>query len=154
VIAGGVDALVDDMRAAMETRAAAKPAVPAGNRNRRHGRCSSRFCRSHGKLDAKPRCHMLKFSSRILQPIRVPIGPHDAAELKRLYEELPFAAMRAAETLRTNGMVLEGESLQRFLDEEANVAEIIRRIKAIQERALGRVSKDEAPHTPHGSRRR
>jgi hypothetical protein len=29
-IAGGVGALVDDMRAAMETTAAAKPAVPAG----------------------------------------------------------------------------------------------------------------------------
>jgi hypothetical protein len=59
------------------------------------------------------------------------IGPKAAAELRELYEELPVAAMRAAETLRTNGMPLEGEALRRFFDEEADVAEIIRRIRAV-----------------------
>jgi hypothetical protein len=75
---------------------------------------------------------MAKF---LQQPIpvstRYAIGPHDAAELKKLYEELPFAAMRAADALRTNGTALEGPALQRFRDEEANVAEIFERIKQV-----------------------
>jgi hypothetical protein len=62
---------------------------------------------------------------------RFAIGPQQAAELKKLYEELPYAAMRAADTLRTDGTPLEGPALQRFLDEEANVADIIGRIQQI-----------------------
>jgi hypothetical protein len=79
---------------------------------------------------------MAEFFSRGLQQptlasTQFAIGPQDAAELKKLYEELPFAAMRAADALRTNGIPLEGPALQRFRDEEANVAEIIRRIQQI-----------------------
>jgi hypothetical protein len=39
--------------------------------------------------------------------------------------------MRAADALRTDGTPLEGLALQRFLDEEANVADIMRRIEQI-----------------------
>ena len=34
------------------------------------------------------------------------IRPEEAAELRALYEELPYAAMRAAEALRTDGTTL------------------------------------------------
>jgi hypothetical protein len=62
---------------------------------------------------------------------RFGISVPKAADLKKLYEELPYAAMRAADTLRTDGTPLEGPALQRFLDEEENVANIIQQIQQI-----------------------
>lgn len=60
------------------------------------------------------------------------ITPEEGAELQRLYAEYPIASKRAAEALRTDGLPLEGAALKRFLDEEAKVAAIVRRIKEIQ----------------------
>jgi hypothetical protein len=36
------------------------------------------------------------------------IGPQDAIALRELYEELPYAAMRAAAALRADGTILRG----------------------------------------------
>jgi hypothetical protein len=70
--------------------------------------------------------------SRVMSPRRVVVSGHEVVELLRLCGELPVASMRAAEALRKNGgMPLEGIALQRFLDEEAEVTEIIGRIKVI-----------------------
>ena len=47
------------------------------------------------------------------------ISSEEAAELRRLYAELPVASQRAAATLRSEGQPLEGEALKRLLAEEA-----------------------------------
>jgi hypothetical protein len=60
------------------------------------------------------------------------ISAEDGAELQRLFKEYPIAAARAAEALRSNGLPLEGAALQRFLEEDAKVTAIVRRIKEIQ----------------------
>ena len=60
------------------------------------------------------------------------ISPELGIELKRLYADLPAAYKRAAEALRTHGEPLEGELLRRFLEEDAKVAAIVKRIKEIQ----------------------
>jgi hypothetical protein len=53
------------------------------------------------------------------------------AELRALYEELPFAAMRAAEALRSDGTFLRGDDLLPFWRADNAVAEIIERINEI-----------------------
>ena len=60
--------------------------------------------------------------------------PEKAAELEKLYAELPDAYKRAASALRTDppAHILEGSALQRFLEEDAKVSAIIHRIKEIQ----------------------
>jgi hypothetical protein len=69
---------------------------------------------------------------RLASPSRVIISAHEVAELLRLYGELPVAAIRAAEALRkSDGKPLKAPSLRYFLDEEAEVAELVRRIKEI-----------------------
>jgi hypothetical protein len=65
------------------------------------------------------------------------IRPEEAAELRALYEELPYAAMRAAEALRTDGTTrLIGDDLLPFLRAENAVTEIIQRITEILEPEL------------------
>jgi alanine-alpha-ketoisovalerate/valine-pyruvate aminotransferase len=65
------------------------------------------------------------------------IRPEDAIELRALYEELPYAAMRAAEALRTDGTtLLRGDDLLPFLRAENAVTEIIQRINEILEPEL------------------
>ena len=59
------------------------------------------------------------------------LRPEQAVELRALYEELPYAAMRAAEALRTDGTILRGDDLLRFSREEEAVTDIVRRIRAI-----------------------
>jgi hypothetical protein len=61
------------------------------------------------------------------------VGPEDAIALRELYEELPYAAMRAAPALRTDGTILRGDDLLGFSRAEDAVAEIIRRINEILE---------------------
>jgi hypothetical protein len=61
------------------------------------------------------------------------IRPEEAIELRELYEELPYAAMRAAEALRTDGTTMRGDDLLPFLRAENAVAEIIQRINEILE---------------------
>jgi hypothetical protein len=62
---------------------------------------------------------------------RYTIRPEEAAELRALYEELPYAAMRAAEALRTDGTMLRGDDLLPFWRADNAVAEIIQRINEI-----------------------
>ena len=64
------------------------------------------------------------------------ITPEEAAELRALYEELPYAAMRAAEALRSDGTTLRGDGLLPFLRAENAVTEIIQRINEILEPEL------------------
>ena len=64
------------------------------------------------------------------------VGPEDAIALRELYEELPYAAMRAAEALRTDGTTLRGDGLLPFLRAENAVTEIIQRINEILEPEL------------------
>jgi hypothetical protein len=65
---------------------------------------------------------------------RYVIRPEEAKELRELYEELPYAAMRAAEALRSGGTaLLRGDDLLPFLRAENAVAEIIQRINEILE---------------------
>jgi hypothetical protein len=74
----------------------------------------------------------LKILPHLASPPRVVVSGHEVAELLRLYGELPVASMRAAEALRkSGGNPLKGIALRRFLDEHAEVTEIIRRIKVI-----------------------
>ena len=61
------------------------------------------------------------------------IGPEDAIALRELYEELPYAAMRAAEALRTDGTTMRGDDLLPFWRADNAVAEIIYRINEILE---------------------
>ncbi len=62
------------------------------------------------------------------------ISPELGEELARLYAELPVAYSRAAEALKTEAPFhrLEGAALQRFMDEDAKAAAIVKRIKEIQ----------------------
>ena len=48
-----------------------------------------------------------------------------------LYKELPYAAMRAAETLRTDGTTMRGDDLLPFWRADNAVTEIIGRINEI-----------------------
>jgi hypothetical protein len=62
---------------------------------------------------------------------RYTLRPDEVAELRALYEELPYAAMRAAEALRTDGTFLRGDDLLPFWRADNAVAEIIDRINEI-----------------------
>ncbi len=62
---------------------------------------------------------------------RSTLRPDEVAELRALYEELPFAAMRAAEALRSDGTFLRGDDLLPFWRADNAVAEIIERINQI-----------------------
>jgi hypothetical protein len=64
---------------------------------------------------------------------RYVMPPEEASKLRRLYEELPYAAMRAAEALRADGTTLRGDDLLPFWQAESAVAEIIQQIKGILE---------------------
>ena len=59
---------------------------------------------------------------------RYTLRPDEVTELRALYEELPYAAMRAAEALRTDGTFLRGDDLLPFWRADNAVAEIIDRI--------------------------
>jgi hypothetical protein len=61
------------------------------------------------------------------------LRPDEAMALRELYEELPYAAMRAAEALRTDGTTLRGDDLLPFVRAENAVTEIIQRINEILE---------------------
>lgn len=62
------------------------------------------------------------------------ITPEEGEELTRLYAEWPIAHERAMKALMTEPPYhrLEGETLERFLQEDAKVSAIVRRIKEIQ----------------------
>jgi hypothetical protein len=62
---------------------------------------------------------------------RYTLRADEVAELRALYEELPFAAMRAAEALRSDGAFLRGDDLLPFWRADNAVAEIIERINEI-----------------------
>jgi hypothetical protein len=62
---------------------------------------------------------------------RFTLRPDEVAELRALYEELPYAAMRAAEALRADGTFLRGDDLLPFWRADNAVAEIIERINEI-----------------------
>ncbi|WP_407178756.1 hypothetical protein [Bradyrhizobium sp. STM 3562] len=62
---------------------------------------------------------------------RFVIRSEEAIELRSLYEELPYAAMRAAEALRADGAALRGDDLLPFWRAENAVTEIIQRINEI-----------------------
>jgi hypothetical protein len=62
---------------------------------------------------------------------RAYIRSDEAVELRRLYEELPIAAMRAAEALRTDGKPLRGDDLLPYWRAENDVFEIIEKINEI-----------------------
>jgi len=62
---------------------------------------------------------------------RYTLRPDEVTELRALYEELPYAAMRAAEALRTDGTFLRGDDLLPFWRADNAVAEIIDRINEI-----------------------
>jgi hypothetical protein len=64
---------------------------------------------------------------------RYVIRPEEAIELRELYEELPYAAMRAAEALRSGETTLRGDDLLPFMRAENAVTEIIQRINEILE---------------------
>ena len=64
---------------------------------------------------------------------RYVLQPEEAIELRELYQELPYAAMRAAETLRADGTIMRGDDLLPFFKAENAVAEIIQRINEILE---------------------
>lgn len=59
------------------------------------------------------------------------ITPDEHQELKRLYRELERLSALAADELRTDGQPLMGEQLARFLNEDAKVAAISRKIREI-----------------------
>jgi hypothetical protein len=61
------------------------------------------------------------------------LSPDEAVALRELYEELPYAAMRAAEALRTDGTTLRGDDLLAFVRAENEVTGIIERINEILE---------------------
>jgi hypothetical protein len=60
------------------------------------------------------------------------INPEQAAELERLFVEMTQAHERAAAAISTNGKLLEGPNLDKFMEEENKVRVIVRRIKEIQ----------------------
>ena len=55
----------------------------------------------------------------------------EAAELRQLYDELPDVSTGAAEALGGAGAVPTGMALQRFLEFNGRVVEIVARIKDI-----------------------
>ena len=56
----------------------------------------------------------------------------DDAELLRLYTDLEAAMEKAIDAAQAAPMPLQGEALQRYLDADAKVTEIVRRIKEIR----------------------
>ena len=64
---------------------------------------------------------------------RYSLSPDEVAELRSLYEELPYAAMRAAEALRVDGKYMTTDDLLPFWRADNAVAEIIARINEILE---------------------
>src|ERR1700749_1883727 len=64
---------------------------------------------------------------------RYSLTPEEVAELRGLYEELPYAAMRAAEALRVDGKYMTTDDLLPFWRADNAVAEIIARINEILE---------------------
>jgi hypothetical protein len=62
---------------------------------------------------------------------RYSLSPVEIAELRSLYEELPYAAMRAAEALRVDGKYMTTDDLLPFWRADNAVAEIIARIDEI-----------------------
>jgi hypothetical protein len=62
---------------------------------------------------------------------RFSLSPVEVAELRGLYEELPYAAMRAAEALRVDGKHMMTDELLPFWRADNAVAEIIERINEI-----------------------
>jgi hypothetical protein len=64
---------------------------------------------------------------------RYSLAPDEIAELRSLYEELPYAAMRAAEALRVDGKRMTTDDLLPFWRADNAVAEIIARINEILE---------------------
>ncbi len=64
---------------------------------------------------------------------RYVLGPEEVNELRELFEELPYASMRAAASLRANGKPMRGDDLLPFFRAESAVAEILQRIREILE---------------------
>jgi hypothetical protein len=62
---------------------------------------------------------------------RAVVTPEEAVELRQLYDELPDVAAGAAEALGSAGQVPTGMTLQRFLEHNARVLEIVARLKEI-----------------------
>jgi hypothetical protein len=62
---------------------------------------------------------------------RFSLRPEEVAELRGLYEELPYAAMRAAESLRVDGRHMIADDLLPFWRADNAVAEIVQRINEI-----------------------
>jgi hypothetical protein len=60
--------------------------------------------------------------------------PDDEAELNRLYADFQAAAAKAIEAAQAAPSPLQGEALRRYLDADAKVTEIVRRIKEIRTR--------------------
>jgi hypothetical protein len=56
----------------------------------------------------------------------------DDAELRRLYADLKAATEKAIETAHAAPKPLHGEALRRYLDADAKVMDIVRRIKEIR----------------------
>jgi len=64
---------------------------------------------------------------------RYSLAPDEISELRGLYEELPYAAMRAAEALRVDGKSMTTDDLLPFWRADYAVAEIVQRINEILE---------------------
>ena len=62
---------------------------------------------------------------------RYSLSPDEVAELRSLYEELPYVAMRAAEALRVDGKRMVTDDLLPFWRADNAVAEIVARINEI-----------------------
>ena len=77
---------------------------------------------------AKPQ--LLPFPS-LFPKSRFSLRPEEVAELRSLYEELPYAAMRAAEALRSDGKHMIADDLLPFWRADNAVAEIIESINEI-----------------------
>jgi hypothetical protein len=58
--------------------------------------------------------------------------PDDDAELRRLHADLQSAIEKAIEAAEAAPKPLQGEALQRYLDADAKVMDIVRRIKEIR----------------------
>ena len=59
------------------------------------------------------------------------LTPAEGIELQKLYEELPVATARAIEALQTGSQPFEGALLARFLEADAEVGRIYRRISKL-----------------------
>jgi len=62
---------------------------------------------------------------------RKSLTAEQADELRQLYDELPDTASAAAEALGGTGPVPSGMALQRFLEHNARVLEMVARIREI-----------------------